>query len=259
MSAKNHHVRIPHAEKLAAPIMVLIGALSLITATFYESYILAFIGLALTFWGALLFYIATKHVSLDFLNATALSALQNVERILTNEKTEATGVYLPPNCLPDYKSSLVFVPLQQKGVLPRIEETDEGTLNLKEPAGIVLTPPGFLISRLLEQKLGVSFAQLSLEDLLEKLPNLLIEKTAMAEKVELTIEGNIIKVEVSNGVFGQLCAEMKNLPKTHEILGCPFTSAIACALAKSSGKPITIQEEEQVQDGKITKVRFGML
>jgi hypothetical protein len=42
-------------------------------------------------------------------------------------------------------------------------------------------------------------------------------------------------------------------------MGCALCSAIACALAKATGKPVTIEKEEQSQDGKTTKIQYRII
>ena len=39
-------------------------------------------------------------------------------------------------------------------------------------------------------------------------------------------------------------------------IGSPLTSAIACAIAKATGKPITIENEEISTDGKTLEAKF---
>jgi hypothetical protein len=83
--------------------MLLLGLVALLGSILSSSYILAFIGLELTFWGALFLYIKpTKYVKLELLNATSFSTLANMERILSNAETAFKGIYLPPNRLDDY-------------------------------------------------------------------------------------------------------------------------------------------------------------
>jgi hypothetical protein len=106
-------------------LMLLLGLVALLGSFLSSSYILAFIGLGLTFWGALFLYIKpTKYVKLALLNSTSLSTLANIEKMLANAKANSQGIYLPPKRLQDYTSSLVFVPTKPDQALPTTKETN---------------------------------------------------------------------------------------------------------------------------------------
>jgi hypothetical protein len=62
----------------------------------------------------------------------------------------------------------------------------------------------------------------------------------------------------TNHIFKDLCEQTRKLPRTHEKVGCPLSSAIACALAKVAGKPVIIERELQNLDGT-TRTTFRLL
>jgi hypothetical protein len=256
MSIKSQHAMIPNLKTLVAPALLLMGAISLVTAALYCSYILEFIGIALAFWGSLFLYIAIKHVPLELLNATAISPLHNIERILSNNRITPKGIYLSPKYVPSLDFSLVFVPIVGREELPEPKEIDENAIYSRDNSGLVLIAPGFALSKMFEEKLKISFTKLTLEEMLEKLPNLLVEKMEIANKIDINKQGNTIIIKATSHLLKELCDEMSCLPITHQTLGCTFTSAIACALAKAAGKPVLISREEQQQKGKITKVSY---
>jgi len=73
------------------------GAIALITSVFYSSSILAFIGLGLTFWGALLLYIKpVKHVKASLLDSTVISSLRSVDQMIKDLNYKGKAIYLPP-------------------------------------------------------------------------------------------------------------------------------------------------------------------
>ena len=221
-------------------------------------FIPAFIGLGLTFWGVLLLYLTpTKYVNLELLNATASSSLANIERTLSNTETTGKGIYLPPKRLKDYRSSIVFFPRKADDPLPEPEETNQEKLHSENPGGILLTPPGLALSRLFEKKLGTSFTETDLPYLQKKLSRL-FEELEITKNLSIQVEDNTVTVEVTNHIFKDLCEETRKLPKTQEAVGCPLSSAIACALAKASGKPVTIEKEMQNLDGS-TRILHRLL
>ena len=262
MSSKTNIKRFEQFKinRVIAYTMLTLGVISLAASAIYASSILTFIGLGLTFWGAVLLYITpSKHVRLELLGATASPALANIEKVIANMELDGKGIYLPPKYLRDFESSLIFIPEKADQTLPKPEEVDEQKLHSKNPKGIFLTPPGSALSKLFEKELGTTFTKTDINYIQNNLPKLLIEEMEIAENVEVKIENNIITIEITNHIFNEICQETRKLEKTHEKIGCPLCSAIACALAKATGKPITIQNEEQSQDGKTTKIQYAML
>ena len=257
---KEFKINIRFSTRTVASTILILGLVSLAASAFYSSSILAFIGLGLTFWGALLLYITpTRYVKLDLLNAIAPSTLANIEKMLTSSKLNEKGIYLPPKYLKDFESSLIFIPSKANQTLPKPEEIDEEKFYSKNPRGIFLSPPGLALSKLFEKELGTSFTKTDLNYIQNNLPKLLIEDTEIAENVEVEIKDNLITIEITNHIFNEICQETRKLTKTHESIGCPLCSAIACALAKATGNPIIIEKEELSEDGKTTKIQYRIL
>jgi hypothetical protein len=243
-----------------AEVMLTFGIVSIVISIFITSSILVFIGLGLTFWGALLRYVApSEQASLRLLTATAISTLADIEKLLTDLHITAKGIYLPPKNLKDFESSLVFIPSKAQQPLPTREEADETTLYSRNPEGLLLTPPGLALSKLLEKELGTSFTKTDLSLVQERLPKLLIEDTEIAETTEVKTENNTVTIEITNHIFSGLSRETAKLTRTRESIGCPLSSALACALAKATGKPITIENEQESQDGKTTRIQYRIL
>jgi hypothetical protein len=247
-------------ERIVACSMLGIGSISIVTSLIYGSSLPATIGLVVTFWGAILLYVTPiKPVPLELLNATAASTMVNVEKVLKEAEVSGNGVYLPPKYFEDFESSLVFIPKETGNRLPSPREVKLGKLYSGTPDGLFLTPPGLALSRLFEKELGMSFAETNLDVLKKKLPQLLIEDLEIAEDLEIKSQSNIITIEATNCIFNKLCDEIRKLEKTHATVGCVFSSALACAIAKATGKPVAIQKEELVNEGKTTRIEFSTL
>jgi hypothetical protein len=240
--------------------LLAIGITCIAISAFNASSFLAILGTSMIFWGAILLYITpSKQVPLTFLNASALSNTSNIERILSEHNVAEKGVYLPPKNLTDIESSLIFVPEKPNQPLPKREDTTDQKLTSKNQKGIFLTPLGLALSRVFERELGVSFTKTDLTYMQEKLPKLLIETLGLAENVEIQTQNNTITTQIAGNILSGVCQETRKLPRTHETVGCLLPSAIACALAKATGKPIIIAKEEQSQDDKITVIEYQMV
>ncbi len=241
--------------------MLSLGVVIVATSAFYSSTYLALLGVAIIFWGVILLYVTpSKHVPLTLLNASAEATSANIERLISELNLSEKGVYLPPKNLKNTESSLIFIPKTSKTPLPQPEETNEKLLsNEKTGALIYVTPPGWALSRLFEEELGFSFTKTDLNQIQTKLPKILVEGMELAEKAEIQIQGNTVTVEITGSVLDEICRQTDSQPKTHKQVGCFLSSAIACALAKSTGKPVTIQNETRNQETKTTQIEYEML
>jgi hypothetical protein len=239
--------------------MLSLGIGIVVVSAFYASSFLAILGVAIAFWGAIFLYITpTKQVPIAMLYAEAEVSASNIERIINESGVSLTGIYLPPRNLKNADFSLVVIPQKSKITLPSPDEiTDSLITNRKD--GVLIVPPGAALCRLFEHTLNASFAKLDIKQLQVKLPKLLVEDMELAENAEIQIQENTIILEISRSILDEICRQTDSQPKTHKQVGCLFSSAIACALAKTTGKPVTIQNETRNQETKITHIEYQIL
>jgi hypothetical protein len=244
---------------LVKSVVIIFGiALTIFSGLNASSY-LAILGVAVIVFGALLLYVTpTKHVPLKLLNATAYAMGANLERVISELNLTEKGVYLPPKNLENIESSLIFIPEAFKTMSTTLEETNEKPLTNKK-TGVFFVPPGSALSRLFEEELGFSFTKTDLNQLQNKLPKIIVEDMELAESAEIQTQGNIVTLEITGSILDEICRETDSQPKTHMQVGCLLSSAIACALAKSSGEPITIQNETRNQETKTTRIEYQIL
>jgi hypothetical protein len=203
---------------------------------------LAILGVSISFWSVLLlFFTPTKRAFLSLLKAYASASGSNIERALIEFDLTEKGVYLPPQNLRDFESSLVFVPREPASPLPSSDETNDKLVGKKK--GLFFTPPGIGLCSMFEKEIGLSFRKITLpqtQSLIKKMFNSL----KFAEDVKVRIDDRIITLEVTGSIFNVLCQETRDSqPRTHSQIGCILASAFACAFAKASDKPITIQKD----------------
>ena len=98
---------------------------------------------------------------------------------------------------------------------------------------------------------------LQLSDLSEVLPPIIVENLQLAKEIEMKAEGNQVYVSMLNPAYRSLYAS-EDL-KSIRFLGCPLTSAIACAIAKSTGKIVTVQKIDFSQEDQTVKVQYQIL
>ena len=243
--------------KIVKYLLFILGIFCVLISIFYNQMITAFIGLGLTFWGGLFFYISSsKYVPLELFDAIVTSTLANIDDIIISSNTIEKGVYLPPMYLKDFESSLILIPTEVNQFLPESTRNYDALFS-RSPHGTYVTPPGLALIKFFEKKLGVTFTKTDLNYLQKNLPRLLVEDLEIAESTDIKTEKNTIIITIKNHVFNEVCQETKKHPKIHDSIGCMLSSGMACALAKATGKPIIIEKEEQ--NGGTTKIQYKIL
>jgi len=255
--------------KLQSRIMLGAGAAILLASIIYNASILAFIGLSLVFWGALLLYIQpedyTRKVLLD---AAVTSSLKQLNQILQEADYRGKAIYLPPKYFKNPETSKIYIPKQEDGKPPTPEHIlqQENGIFIENSQGILLTPAGAELASLFEKTLGTSFTRTDLKYLQRKLPKLLIEDLEIADDLEIEARNgddgearnDTIHVRITNSLYKDLYTEAET--RSHiGVIGCPICSALACALTKATGKPITIEAIKPTEDGEIIAATYRIL
>jgi len=186
------------------------------------------------------------------------------DRIIRNLKIGSNSYYIPPYpkdvYIPEHlkglKEATVFISTGSEST-PPIEEIAQRKFLLKSPRGICISPPGLGILDQIEREMGKDLASLQLSDLSEVLPPIIVENLQLAKEIEMKAEGNQVYVSMLNPAYRSLYAS-EDL-KSIRFLGCPLTSAIACAIAKSTGKIVTVQKIDFSQEDQTVKVQYQIL
>jgi hypothetical protein len=240
-------------------ILLLAGILSFVSAVLANSQILAFIGLGLTFWGALFFLITPlRYVEGSLLGTTSISSYKTMNRMIRDLKLIDHCYHVPPfpenAYLPDHlkglKEIVVFVPETNDAEIPSIEEMAEGRFLLKNPKGILIVPPGSGLLSRIENDYKTDFTNMRIKDLCEILPKFILENLGLAEEMELSFQEERLDVKVTGSLYKGLYSD-ESILRSVRILGCPLMSAVACALAKATGKIVTVQNLQVYPNGEI--------
>jgi hypothetical protein len=257
----------PGKPKLDSFLIAIIFLVSGITffnvSVFLDSQIIAFIGLGLTFWGALFLLIPPpKHVEASFLITSSLSNYMTIDRML-NYLVPKNEAYNIPPCpkdveLPEHleglKEAVTFIPGELTSGMAEIEDIARSKFLIEKPKGLLITSPGIGILERIEQKHSIDFSTVPLSKLGEMLPDYLGD-LLLTKEVEMTTNENKIILQIRNSLYRDLYSQKYNL-KSINLLGCPLVNAAACAIAKSTGKPTMIQEIKTTPNGKTTTATF---
>jgi hypothetical protein len=110
----------------------------------------------------------------------------------------------------------------------------------------------------IEKELGVDFSKIELSDLCEVLPRFLTQNLNLAKSVEFDILKNEVNLKILGSVYNGLY-QTENGLKSVSLLGCPIASAVACVLAKTSGKLVTIPSLLLSPDRSTIIVQYGFV
>ena len=250
-----------NTTKVICPTLISAAAITLAFSISYNSSILAFIGLGLLFWGIITKYITTgEYVKKTLLDTTTLFPLVQFDEMLKELNYNSKAVYLPPRYLRNIFSNKVYIAKQKDTRLPKAERILlEKKMFIQNPEGILLLPPGNELTKLFEKTLNTSFTRVDLAYLEQNIPTLLIEDLEIAADLRIGIKDSTVHVTIHGSIYKDTCKEMNKLSSVSHSLGCPITSAIACALAKATGKPVTISKYQTSKDGKIIDVEYELL
>ncbi len=254
------------ASRIVCTLFLTSGIVSIILSIYIGSNVMALIGLGLTFWGALFIFISPKRrVDGSFLYNTVLASYSTMDRIITGFKYEGRAHYIPtyprdfylPEHLKSLKDPIVFISAKDKFDFPSIEGIAESKFLVKNPKGMLVTPPGLGLLDQVERKLRLDFAKTDINELTEMLPLAFLEKLDLAEDLEMTIEGTQVKLQIIDSIYKDLYSA-ENKSRSVSILGCPIASTVACILAKATGNPVTIQTYDKSPDGSIIQIQYNI-
>jgi hypothetical protein len=272
-------IRIGFAQSTTI-VMLVLGALTLIISVTYTSAIAAFIGLGLIFWGGTFFYAKeTDCLPSAILDASVSPSVDTLKQIIQSLNYRGRPVYLPQKYFENPEEMKIFISKQKEHILPtpgEIQNNNYKTL-IRHPAGMLLTPPGAELTRLFEKTLGKSFARMDLEYLKQQLPRLLVEDLEIATSLEIQLEPSKtsnrmsdsdahveagedqIQVQITTTAFRNTFRRSALSTDIDGALGCPLTSAIACAIVKATGKPLVLQSQEINKEGTTIRVVYGLI
>ena len=244
--------RKPHGR--VGYLLLVLGLLLIAAAVVYSHNVLALIGIALTFWGALLYYIRpTRFIRKEILDSTVVEPLKYLHKLLDDLGFKGTPTYISPGTLRGLRSATVYIPKSDGSLTPSDEQLSHEGVFIINPSAIKLTPPGLGLSRLLEDELKTNFSTVGLEYLQYNLEKALVEGLEMAEAFEMEILDPIVQVEIRGTIFDEIIQEIDELGIHHHI-GDPLSSAIACILAMSTRRAIIIRKIER--EPKMNSIKF---
>jgi hypothetical protein len=272
-------VRI-HLASSAIVTLLLLGAASLAASIRYNSSILAFIGLGLAFWGAVLLYIKPEEYTRKTLLEAAVSpSLTTLNQMIQELGYKGDATYLPPKYFTNPETTKICISNHKHANLPTSEQIQpyEDQTVARTPQGLLLTPPGIQLSRLLEKSLRKDFIKTDLKTLQQSLPDLFVEKLEIAQNLEIQAENNatqrkdnsptllneakntLIHAKITRPFYTYAYEEYEDPSRPTGLIGCPIRSAIAIAITKATGKPVRITGSKNSEDGNTIEATYEII
>jgi hypothetical protein len=258
--------------RIANLAMLLLGAITLVLSIVYDSSVLAVIGLGLTFWGAILTYVENEdYVKKTIFDTTLPFQTEMLNQICKELDFKGRQVYLPPRYFKDPETTKIFIAKEANAQLPTPEQIQEQenqlfvcwVQNLGDRTttlpGILAAPSGAELAKLFAKTLETSFTKTDLKYLQRKLPGLLVEDLEIAQGFEMKTENNKVHVKIQKSIFAAPYSNASSSSGIEQASQCILCSAIACALAKATGKPVTIEQAEYSTKIKTIEAKFTLL
>lgn len=230
-------------DKRIGFVLLSFGIAGILLSVFYESTVLAFIGLTLIFWGCLfVLVLPAKYIKNEIMDYLSVSSMYAIDQIIRDSDFRGKAIYIPVlrgSYLPHFiglENEFVYIPRRNV----KIEKAIEGAF-IKRTKELRLIPPGLGLADLAEKKLGLNFSNLNLDSLIEILPTVMTHDLEMAEDVEISLEGSEVRTKIRKPVCENLCRELSKAQYLCPHVGCPLCSAIACILTRVTNKPVMIE------------------
>jgi len=239
-------------------LLLTLGLTLLALAVYYSHNVSAFIGIALTFWGALLLYIRpTRFIRKEILDTTT-QPLETYHKLIEELGYEGTPQHISPSTLWGLRNTVIYIPKSDNTPKPTDEQLSADETLIHNPQALKLTPPGQSLSRLIEEELKTNFSTIDLEYLKYNLEKALVEGLEIAEAFQMEPSESTVHVEMKGSIFYDTIKKQIESKKQQQI-GDPLNSAIACILARSTRKPVIIENIQTEPRGRTIKTDFKLL
>jgi hypothetical protein len=215
-----------------------------------------------------------EQVPASILDSSVATYADTTSEIFQSLDLKGSPVILPPRYFENPEETGVFVPREKDGPLPLTERKQQDGEH--EPAsdssGIIITPSGADLAQLFEKALKVSFTTTNLDFLRHRLPSLLIEDLELVEEFEIQAEPQTDKTSNSNSqdlTSGSVTVKIattawpNSIKKAEKhpnlaLVDNPLISALAIALAKATGKPVSLKSIKANPAGTSVSLQYSI-
>jgi len=220
-------------SKAAGVALLIISVIFLILAYVTRYIMFEVTSIVALLLGAILVFTSIEpYVKMDVANRAAISSLAALSEILAYLKIEGKAAHIPPTR--NQSKGRTFIPMQSESSLPTLEEITKDRVVIPGK-GLLLPSTGSALLQLYERELG-DLRKIDFDYLVEWLPRVLVDGLQMAEKMEITRNGEDIHAKLTSSAFRHLCQQAETSNLICETINCPMCSSIADAIAKNTNR-----------------------
>jgi hypothetical protein len=242
-------------EGRIAYMLLALGLTLCVIAIYYSHHVASVLGFTLIFWGALLMYLSPiQLVRKEVMDYTISDYNGNLSRIIEELGYKGYPLHISPGTLWGMNNTILWISKDNITVRPSDEQLSSEELFLDDPKGIVISPPGQGLMRLMEDEIN-SFTTMGFDELSLNLQRVLVEGLEVAESLEFVREDQMIKLTTKGIILLDLIQKNAKNPLNMRI-GDPYNSAIASTLARSTRTPVLIESVEIDSKNEIVTTIF---
>ncbi len=250
-------------QRILGVSLVAFGVVTAVVSALVGTWNLGGLGLASFLVGLLLVYLNSgPSFDPELVEASVLSSLANVERVLNELGPETKAVYLKIRDRLDIP--MVFIPLEENPA-PSLELSlaDRGRLLIVDSddphrTGLLLEAPGASLLTLMEKESRVNFIDLTQKDFSDRLRSDIVETLEVASDFTATFTPESIKFRIKDGALHGLAQSMaRSAPNVSSRLGCPICSAAICATVKAVKSDMIVEEAVHQPGFHIVTLKFA--
>jgi hypothetical protein len=247
----------PMRAKVMGSLFIALGIYLII---FQKEDIYRKIGFGAIFIGLFAIMVITeKSIPKKINDAMLLSSMELLNSITENLDLKGNGLYIPAGG--SLTKERVFIPVKEEENynLPTLDnDTVFVTGTSGSSLGVVFIPPGLGLLDLYEREIDIKIENTDIDEL-EKDLQIMINGLGLIKDLSIKRESDIfIKLIIMQSAYNNIC---KGIKKDKDTLcrqtGCPICSSILCAITRSIGKKIRI-EQVDINDKRISfRLRIG--
>ena len=262
ISRRPTHETISHRRRYLGLFLVAFGVFTVLASVIVGIVNLSGLGLASFLIGLLVVYLPSPSaVAPELMEASMLSSVSNLERVLRELGPETKAVYLAVHDRLDVP--MIFLPLSDNPThsleLASLDQDRFLLVDSEDPhkSGLMLEAPGASLLALMERESGVDFFDIERDDLLDTLRSGMMESLEVAADLKGTISEDPAKLRIKDGPLSGFARSVaRSAPTVSSRLGCPICSAAVCAIAKSTKRDIVLEEAQHELGYHSVSLRF---
>ncbi|MGH9934506.1 MAG: hypothetical protein ACRD3Z_05245 [Nitrososphaerales archaeon] len=229
--------------KAIGTILTSTGAAALVISYFSSSLVLTYIGLGLTLWGALVFYIVPWRNTPEEITQVVTSRLiKTVDVLLASIGYRGRTIFYYKNDEEGQAQGHMFIPYDTVCELPSDDQLAKQHAFYDTSKGISIIAPSQGLVELFERELDINFATVDLAYVRENLPKLLSKDLKYVDNVSIENVDNAMQVKITGRSCAHTCDFVSKQTQLGNHLGCPVCTALALVYSKVTGKPVVIKE-----------------